>query len=122
MMACTPEQLKQKTDDEINEIAAVVCMGWEAKDTDYVGRYHNSEGKYICAYDDWQPCSPTEAGKAQCWMLSEKYALTVDYKNSYAHWHEFSDCDNPPTGYGEDVETQRAVCEAAILSAQGEMK
>lgn len=115
-MTYTPEQLKQKTDDEINEIAAVVCMGWhkELREFDLSNDYYDSQGRYVCSQYEWQPCSPTEAGKAQCWDLQFKYKIRLSW-SSHLVYAEFM--------FGHEVRNenmQRAVCEAAILSAQGE--
>lgn len=112
-MTYTPEQLKQKTDDEINEIAAVVCMGWDAdEDRDC---YIDDNLRYAMDLTGWQPCSPTEAGKAQCWDLMVKFGLNADLNDGRCVGYWGSD-DQMHYVDGD----QKAVCIAAILSAQGE--
>lgn len=65
----------------------------------------------------YEPCSPTEKGKAQCWDLMVKHKLSVDIENGNVmtpgmagHCHSIHDPDN----------WQIAVLKAAILVELGD--
>lgn len=110
----TPNQITECDDErQLRELAAVYCMGWTEIPENHDGFkvFECNQKGYI---RDWQPTSPTEEGKAQCWDLMERFRITVYGKlnmvaGDSTTWH-----------YGEFTSTktrQIAVVKAAILAA-----
>lgn len=122
-MKPTKEQIFACNDEQqLIDWVAEVCMGWHliqyylgcAFDQDH---YVNDELMYQRDIKDWQPCSNTEKGKAQCWDLAEKYELELDFVLKCARY------DNKETELTYEVHAgcmQIAVAKAALISELGE--
>lgn len=122
-MKPTKEQILACDDEkQLNEWIAEICIGWERV------KLHTNFYKYapedywrpispdkpnglLCK--DWQPCSNTEKGKAQCWGLAEKYELELDFVLKCARY------DDKQTELTYEVHAgcmQIAVAKAALIS------
>jgi hypothetical protein len=90
----TLEQIEQCDDEgQLNEWAAVYCMGWELvkddspspfgiKDRPYWNNFNNL-GDTGCYFDEWQPYHPTIEGKAQCFDLMVKFKLEPHFDKDW---------------------------------------
>jgi len=108
------EQITECTDEkQLCEIAAIHCMGWTE-----IPEHHDGFKVFECNelgyIRDWQPTSPTEKGKSQCWDLMERFRITVYGKLNMVAG------DSATVHYGEFTSTktrQIAVVKAALLAA-----
>lgn len=74
----------------------------------------------IVTLSEWQPTSPTEKGKAQCWDLIVKYNLIVDSHFSGANYVHYEDKNNENAYVENETDLQIAVVKAALLCAMGD--
>lgn len=120
-MKPTQEELELKSDDELDELSAFVCMSLHLS-TDINGQpaYADTNNRLFNDNGIWQPTQNTTKGKAQCWDLMVKCNLIVDVHFSGEHYISYQDDDNAD-GEGvivisNETELQKAVVIAAILS------
>lgn len=77
----TLTQITECTDErQLCEWAAVYCMGWQTSEAfDDVYIVKESGSTHYLPKSRYQPTSPTEKGKSQCWDLAVKYGLQIGF-------------------------------------------
>ena len=115
----TPNQITECDDErQLREWAAVYCMGWSI--VDIQGKPHWDKWTEITPKSKWQPTSPTEKGKAQCWDLAVKYKLDLKFYGNREYPNGAAYCESGEDGFSwyviRDENIQIAVVKAAILA------
>ncbi len=122
-----PNKITECTDEkQLCELAAIHCMGWELvkddtpspfglKDRPYWNNF-NDPSADGCYDDEWQPTSPTEKGKAQCWDLAVKYDVSPYKLPGGNLWQVVAEIDKHLHIINKE-NPQIAVVKAAIITA-----
>lgn len=112
----TPNQITECDDEKLLcEWAAVYCMGYNSSEA-FADVYMVKEmgSTHYLPKARYQPTSPTEKGKAQCWDLEEKFQLSihsVDWYKSDVMWSARHGNNNSVFAKSRQV----AVVKAALL-------